>query len=116
MRTSFQKIGLCGSNYKEIPNRTTEADFDSPQNKKEFFQLGLSVRSVGVGKLFVWDPAIQTGSIHLQSLYKLAVFKCQYSSISIKNSVHHQFFEAVEQTRRLRLNLVSGHVDKNKFF
>ena len=67
MRTSFQKIGLCGSNYIGIPHRTTEADFDSPQ-KKMFFQFGLSVRQVGVGKLFVWDPAIQTGSIYLQSL------------------------------------------------
>jgi hypothetical protein len=45
MRTFFSKIGLCGSDYNGIPHRTTEADFDSPQNEKRFlFAVAILVR------------------------------------------------------------------------
>ena len=46
-------------------------------NFKSFiFPQGISVRSVGAGKLFVSDFPMQPGFILVYSPYKLAIFKC----------------------------------------
>jgi hypothetical protein len=59
----FQKSSSIVQIPNQSPNVPRRPIFDPPQNKITFFVAqGFSSRPVGVGKLFVWDPAIQTGS------------------------------------------------------
>jgi hypothetical protein len=82
------------------------------KKKSYFFPWRFFVRSVGAGKLFVWDFRIHPGFTKFS--YKTGDFQMPITLSKISydtRSIEH--FEALEQT--LRLRLVSGLVD-NFFF
>ena len=65
MRIFFQNRPPCS----HLPIQFRVADLTHPKTKTFFLVLiGIFSEPVGVRKLFVWDPAIRTGSILVRTV------------------------------------------------